>query len=195
MPNLSGVQLGALLAVLAFASLVILSQSLELKVAVDPGSFPTPIPTHTPSPTHTPVPPTATPVPTPAVGLMHFRVGVSATSTLTEADLAARRYSVNERRLQMPHCATANLDAHPAEYFWILIQPDSARLRTLVIDGIDQLGAWTDADADTGATGGVLTLGSETYHAYRTTALILCGDTARLGLGGVYVTITLVGEP
>ena len=184
-----------LVAVLAFSALIILSQTLEFSVGINPQSFPTPIPTHTPAPTHTPVPPTPTPVPTPAAGLNHFRVAVSATSTLVESDLAARRYSVDERRLQMPHCKTANLDAHPTEYFWVLLQPTDARLRTLILDGIGQLSAWSDADADTGATGGVLTLGSQDYHPYRTRGLILCGDSARLGLGGAFITITLIGEP
>ena len=157
-----------------------------------------PLPTPVPA---TPVP-TATPHPTPGPGDREFRVGVSTATTLTAGDLSGRRYGVNERRLQMPHCPgqvpSDRDDPHPNEYFWILLEPNSARLRTLVLDGVGQLAAWTDSSAGAGditldvGNGG--TPDSRNYHAYRTIEEIRCGDTTRPGFGGAFVTITLEGE-
>lgn len=107
----------------------------------------------------------------------------------------------------MPHCQAGNTLEAEAEYFWILLQPanatTTATLRTLVLDGLDQLSAWTDEAADTGAASStvpVLTLtdrdgADHDYHAYRTISQVLCGDSVRPGLGGQYLSFTLQGEP
>lgn len=191
--NKQGPQQGPPVAILSFLALIValgigvmvlLVASLPLTVQLHPSSWP---PTPTPHPTLTPIPLTPTPTPTPhptaAPGNMEFRVGVSITTTVALSDLSTHRYAIQERRLQMPHCAGAVADAHGSEYFWILLQPDTARLRTLVLDGVDQLGAWNG--------GAEVTLDGRDYYAYRTISKILCGDTVRPGLGGAYVTITI----
>ena len=146
---------------------------------------PTPIPTHTPVPTPTPTP---TPVPlTPGAGT--FYTAVSTTSTLTAADVSARRYHQADRRLQLPQCQSAQAVAHPREYWHILLTPNTARLRHLYLDGFDQLTAWTGAEQ-------TLTLDGADVDVYRYTTNLSypCGDNVRPGLGGAYVTIELTGE-
>lgn len=179
-----------LIAIALFAAIVIGSQLIEVRIELDPAGFPTPIPTHTPMPTHTPVGrPTATPtiVPTPATGQDAIRLAISAGQSVQSSDLVTARYHPTDRRLRMPHCPTAIGAAEALRYFWILLPPGSANIRSLTLDGVDQLGAFTHPPPPT-------TIDGTGYNGYHTAAPVSCGDSVRPGLGGRWITFVLQGD-
>ena len=178
-----------LIAIALFAAIVIGSQLIEVRIELDPAGFPTPIPTHTPMPTHTPVGrPTATPtiVPTPDTGQDAIRLAISSGHIVSSGDLVAARYHPTDRRLRMPHCTSAVGVTEVLRYFWILLPPGSADIRSLNLDGVDQLGAFTRTVPTT--------IDGVVYKGYRTDAPVSCGDSVRPGLGGRWITFVLQGD-
>ena len=183
------IAMAAIMMAFAAAFIAFLAISLTPRVSDEWHSRqPTPIPTHTPAPTHTPPP---TPHDTPAPDADYFAVAVSLGSTLTAADISSARYATTVRQMVLPHCSSAVAQAHPREYFHILLQPSTLRLRELMLpgSGFNQLPSWSGA-------GYTLNVDSKEIVSYVYTTRIAypCGDSVRDGLGGKTVTFTLGGH-
>ena len=165
-----------------FSLMITMSAANPPVLKVDFSDFPTP------APTHTPAIPTPTPGAIPGPTAPAFRVAATQDPAITVADLSGRlRWNLNDRNLQFPQCSGA-VSANATEYLWLAYPGTEPDLRSLIIDGLDQLGAFEKV-SDTLDLGGGTTL----TQIYRTRSAVRCGHPGNPGVGGAHFTIHLVG--
>ena len=203
MTSIRNLALYLVIGILIFLALLVLAAQLttlrlvstaDAPLVIEINEWPTPVPTHTPvpQPTYTP-----TPHPTPSPSENAFMTAVSTGTDLTTANdqvysVSNRRWHTNDRRLQLPNCTQDVADVHPREYFWILLEPNTTRLREIILAGIDtKFGTIWD-----GGNNKTLTLDgrSRDLYAYRTTIAYPCGSSTQVGIGGQPITIVVAGD-
>lgn len=191
MTNVRHLALYLVVGILIFLALLVLAAQLttlrlvsttDQPLVIEINEWPTPAPTHTPMPTLTPTP---TLPPTVHPGDNHFRTAASVATTLAAGDLSPVAYGTTARRMEFPHCQSPAGNEQVYEYFWILLQPNTVRMRTFTLDGFPQLGSF--------GSGAPVTVDGDDYYAYRTVDTQRCGDGHISGWGGAAFSITIQG--